>query len=106
MEIIATILFTEVIIMHLKRDGKPVYRDDSIPSTSDIGYKDQNSSIHILEALTELYHVWPEPLVRLRLQEMLSLIRDKMVSKKGYLILFFNRTGHRFLSGILPKLLY
>src|ERR1019366_7172218 len=42
---------------HLQRDGTPVMRDASIPSTSDIGYKDQNSSIHILEALTELYHV-------------------------------------------------
>jgi mannobiose 2-epimerase len=74
---------------HLQRDGTPVMRDASIPSTSDIGYKDQNSSIHILEALTELYHVWPDPLVRERLQEMLYLIRDKLVTKKGYLILFF-----------------
>ena len=75
--------------MHLKRDGTPVVRDAAIPSTSDIGYKDQNSSIHILEALTELYQVWPDSLVRERLQEMLFLIRDKLVSKKGYLILFF-----------------
>jgi mannobiose 2-epimerase len=74
---------------HLKRDGTPVVRDRGFPSTSDVGYKDQNSSIHILEALTELYGVWPEPLVRLRLQEMLYLIRDKLVSPKGYLILFF-----------------
>jgi cellobiose epimerase len=74
---------------HLKRDGTPVVRDENIPSTSDVGYKDQNSSIHILEALTELYHVWPQSLVRLRLQEMLYLIRDKLVTKQGYLILFF-----------------
>ncbi len=74
---------------YLTREGKPVQRDSNTPSTSDLGYKDQNSSIHILEALTELYRVWPQPLVRLRLQEMLSLIRDKMVSKQGYLRLFF-----------------
>jgi mannobiose 2-epimerase len=74
---------------YLTREGKPILRDDNMPSTSDVGYKDQNSSIHILEALTELYRVWPKPLVRLRLQEMLSLIRDKMISKKGYLVLFF-----------------
>ncbi|MEO6289319.1 MAG: AGE family epimerase/isomerase [Ginsengibacter sp.] len=74
---------------HLKRDGTHVIRDADIPSTSDIGYKDQNSSIHLLEALTELYHVWPDDLVRQRLQEMLYLVRDKLTSKKGYLILFF-----------------
>lgn len=73
---------------HLQRDGTPVKRDNSVPSTSDLGYKDQNSSIHILEALTELYSVWPDDLVRQRLQEMLFLIRDTITTKKGYLILF------------------
>ena len=58
---------------HLQRDGTPVQRTANIPGTSDLGYKDQNSSIHILEALTELYHVWPDPLVKTRLQEMLAL---------------------------------
>jgi mannobiose 2-epimerase len=74
---------------HLKRDGTKIIRDASIPSTSDLGYKDQNSSIHLLEAFTELYAVWPDKLVRARLQEMLYLIRDKITNKKGYLNLFF-----------------
>ncbi len=74
---------------HLQRDGTPVKRTASVPSTSDMGYKDQNSSIHLLEAFTELYHIWPDPLVRERLQEMLLLIRDKIVTQKGYLQLFF-----------------
>jgi mannobiose 2-epimerase len=74
---------------HLKRDGTPVIRDETIPSNSDMGYKDQNSSIHLLEAFTELYGVWPDELVRQRLQEMLYLIRDKITTKKGYLTLFF-----------------
>ena len=73
---------------HLQRDGTPVKRAASVSSTSDLGYKDQNSSIHLLEALTELYGVWPDPLVRERLQEMLLLIRDKITSPKGYLVLF------------------
>src|SRR5215203_6003016 len=72
----------------LKMDGTPVERDGSVPSTSNIGYKDQNSSIHLLEALTELYRVWPDPLVRERLQEMLFLIRDQIVTPEGYLVLF------------------
>ncbi len=74
---------------YLQRDGTPVKRTDSIPSTSDIGYKDQNSSIHLLEAITELYHVWPDPLVRERLKEMLLLIRNTIVTQKGYLQLYF-----------------
>jgi mannobiose 2-epimerase len=76
---------------HLERDGTPVIRDQLIPSDSDIGYKDQNSSIHLLEAFTELYTVWPDALVRQRLQEMLYLIRDRLTTKKGYLTLFFKR---------------
>ncbi len=73
---------------HLKRDGTPVQRSSNEPSTSDRGYKDQNSSIHLLEALTELYQVWPGPLVRERLNEMLLLIRDTIVTPRGYLTLF------------------
>jgi mannobiose 2-epimerase len=44
----------------------------------------------MLEALTELYHVWKDPLVRTRLQELLELIRDTQVAHKGYLQLFFH----------------
>lgn len=74
---------------HLNRDGTPIKRDPSVPSTSDLGYKDQNSSIHLLEALTELYGIWPDKLVKQRLQEMLYLIRDKITTQKGNLTLFF-----------------
>jgi mannobiose 2-epimerase len=74
---------------HLQRDGTPVKRGADVKSTSDLGYKDQNSSIHILEALTELYQVWKDTLVKERLQEMLTLIRETIVTPKGYLQLFF-----------------
>ncbi len=73
---------------HLDASGKPIIRPENTPSTSDLGYKDQNSSIHLLEALTELYQVWPDPLVRERLEEMLLLIRDTIVTDRGYLTLF------------------
>jgi mannobiose 2-epimerase len=73
---------------HLERDGTPIKRAASTPSTSDLGYKDQNSSIHILEALTELYSVWHDPLLKERLTEMLLLVRDTIVTEKGYLQLF------------------
>lgn len=74
---------------HLQRDGTPIRRSASTPSTSDLGYKDQNSSIHLLEAFTELYSVWKDELLRSRLQEMLLLVRDVMFTPRGYLQLFF-----------------
>ena len=73
---------------HLSFQGKPIQRGPNVPSTSDLGYKDQNSSIHLLEAFTELYTVWPDALVKTRLGEMLELIRDKITSSKGSLTLF------------------
>jgi mannobiose 2-epimerase len=73
---------------HLQMDGTPIKRDASVASTSDLGYKDQNSSIHLLEAFTELYGVWKDPLLRERLQEMLLLVRDQITTPKGSLTLF------------------
>ncbi|MEJ7644518.1 MAG: AGE family epimerase/isomerase [Chryseolinea sp.] len=73
---------------HLRRDGTAIVRDENVMSTAQTGYKDQNSSIHLLEAFTELYTVWPDPLVRERLHEMLLLIRDTITTPKGYLTLF------------------
>jgi mannobiose 2-epimerase len=75
---------------HMTSSGEVIVRNSSVPSHAETGYKDQNSSIHLLEALTELYQVWPDSLVRERLQEMLFLIRDTITSEKGYLILFFS----------------
>ena len=65
---------------------------DGIPVKEGVGRtppKDQNSSIHLLEAFTELYHVWPDERVGERLAEMLELIRDTMVQDRSYLQLFF-----------------
>lgn len=68
---------------HLERDGTPMragFRGDPP--------KDQNSSIHLLEAFAELYQVWPDPLLRRRTEEMLSIIRDRIRVEPGYLTLF------------------
>ncbi len=75
---------------HLNRNGTPVQRQSGTPSTAETGFKDQNSSIHLLEAFTELYQVWPDDLLRIRLNEMLVLIRDTIVTPKGYLTLFLH----------------
>jgi mannobiose 2-epimerase len=74
---------------HMQMDGTPVKRTAAISSLAETGYKDQNSSIHLLEAFTELYYVWPDPLLATRLKEMLLLIRDTITTTKGNLVLFF-----------------
>lgn len=74
---------------HLDREGNHVVRTIHTKSMAETGYKDQNSSIHLLEAFTELYQVWPDPLVKARLSEMLVLVRDTIITDRGYLSLFF-----------------
>ena len=54
-------------------------------------YKDYNSSIHLLEAFTELYKLWPDPLLNERLEEMFLLLLNTFVTEKGYLQLHFQR---------------
>ncbi len=74
---------------HMEREGMPIERSEKNPSTSDVGYKDQNSSIHLLEAFTELYKVSPNPLLKERLTELFLLIRDTIINKDHYMNLFF-----------------
>lgn len=68
---------------YMERDGTPL--ENGYVGTPP---KDQNSSIHLLEAFTELYKVWPDPVVRARLEEMLYLIRDVIRVEPGTLTLF------------------
>jgi mannobiose 2-epimerase len=78
----------------IMRNGKPFDRSSEYKTIAsdgnELGFKDQNSSIHLLEAFTELYHVWKDPLVQTRLQGLLELIRDTQVAPQGYLQLFFH----------------
>jgi len=74
-------------------DGKPFDRSSQYKTMAsdgnELGFKDQNSSIHLLEAYTELYKVWKDPQLRRQLSGLLTLIRDTMVAQRGYLQLFF-----------------
>ena len=78
----------------LTREGKPFDSSSEYKTIAgdknELGFKDQNSSIHLLEAYTELYNVWKSPLLRTQLERLLVLIRDTMVSKEGSLRLFFH----------------
>ncbi|NQU88420.1 MAG: AGE family epimerase/isomerase [Mariniphaga sp.] len=62
-----------------------------VPVLGRMSQKDQNTSIHVLEAFTELYKAWPDELMRTRLQEMYDLISKTIVTEKGYLTLFLTR---------------
>ena len=77
----------------LTREGTPFDRTSEYTTIADdgneLGFKDQNSSIHLLEAYTELYRVWKDDRLRERLSGILTLIRDTMVGPEGYLRLFF-----------------
>jgi mannobiose 2-epimerase len=79
----------------LTREGEPFDAASTYKSVAsdrcELGFKDQNSSIHLLEAYTELYHVWKDDMLKKRLLSLLQLIRDTMVTEKGYLQLFFER---------------
>jgi len=77
----------------LSREGKPfdknsIYKTTAVDS-KEVGFKDQNSSIHLMEAYTELYKVFRDPVLYEKLRSLLVIIRDKMVTKEGYLQLFF-----------------
>jgi mannobiose 2-epimerase len=78
----------------LTREGQPFDRHSEYQTIAsdgnELGFKDQNSSIHLLEAYTELYHVWKDPGLYTQLKSILELIRDVMVTNKGYLQLFFH----------------
>jgi mannobiose 2-epimerase len=76
----------------MARDGS--WLGTPIPAADGRGlsaWKDQNSSIHLLEAFTELIRVWPDSLLRRRLGELLATIRDTITTGRGNLIQFMAR---------------
>jgi mannobiose 2-epimerase len=79
---------------NIAADGKPATSgSNSVGARGN--QKSMNTSIHILEALTGLYQVWPDPQVKARVQEMLDLCRDKIYSEPGYLTQFLTEDWQR-----------
>jgi mannobiose 2-epimerase len=52
--------------------------------------KSMNNHLHILEAYTNLYRIWPNPIVSGRLRELIILFGSKMLSPAGHFDLFFD----------------
>jgi mannobiose 2-epimerase len=78
----------------LARDGTPVAPHAPNGQIEEgpigpVGYKSMNAHIHLLEALTELYRVWPDPTLRARLEEALAIVRDKICVEPGAMNLYF-----------------
>ena len=79
---------------YLYQDGTPIPRSVleegyDAGDKAHVGLKDYNSSIHILEAFTELHHVWPDEKLRDRLMEMYMIVSDTMYDQRGFLKLHF-----------------
>ncbi|HMP17441.1 MAG TPA: AGE family epimerase/isomerase, partial [Gemmatales bacterium] len=55
----------------IRDTGEPIY-------VGPIGCKTYNTHLHILEAYTELYRIWPDALVKERLLELIHIITAKM----------------------------
>ena len=55
-----------------------------------IGCKDANTNSDLLKAFADLYRIWPDPLVRQRLEEVLGIVRDRLVVAPGLMHMFAN----------------
>ncbi len=92
----------------LQRDGTPArpgQTGEADPGDLALtGLKEFNSSLHILEALTELYSVWPDERLRSRLSEMYVLFRDTFIDPHGYLKLYFYPDWTRVPPDIMDSL--
>jgi len=83
----------------IRRDGTPILsweQDAPIARRLDrlgvyYGFKSMNAHIHLLEALTELSRVDEREIVRERLREVFSLVRDRIAVEPGALNLYLTR---------------
>jgi cellobiose epimerase len=78
----------------LNLDGSPAPEGASVVGAG-ANQKSMNTSIHVLEALTGLYKIWPDPALKVRLQEMYDLTLNKIYTEPGYLTMFFKADWSR-----------
>ncbi|HEY1725745.1 MAG TPA: AGE family epimerase/isomerase [Steroidobacteraceae bacterium] len=55
-----------------------------------IGCKDANTNSDLLKGFVDLYRVWPDPLLRQRLEELLCIVRDRLVVVPGLMHMYAN----------------
>ncbi len=63
--------------------------------------KSMNTHLHLMEAYTNLYRVWPDPQLRQALQELLAVIRERIAEPHSHhFFLFFDDEWHPRSSAI------
>jgi mannobiose 2-epimerase len=73
------------------RDWKPLPKS-TMAYGIDGGVKTMNTHLHLLEAFTTLYRVYPEPKTKAALQELMDIFYDHILDPdKAYCRLFFER---------------
>lgn len=79
-----------------RRDGAPILSRDQAPAPgaardaigTPIGYKDANTTSDLLKGLADLYRLWPDSALRKRVEELLAILRDRLVVAPGVLHMF------------------
>jgi cellobiose epimerase len=78
-----------------REDGTPILSSNGLPAGvladpigTPIGFKDANTIPDLLKALADLFRVWPDPLLRTRLEEMQCIVRDRLVVAPGVLHMY------------------
>ncbi|HEY4155788.1 MAG TPA: AGE family epimerase/isomerase [Puia sp.] len=70
--------------------------DKRLSPKDDNAVKTTNTHLHLIEAYANLYEVWPDPLLRVRIRELLALFQEKILNKNNYhLELFFDAEWNR-----------
>ncbi|NTS43633.1 AGE family epimerase/isomerase [Flavisolibacter sp. BT320] len=52
--------------------------------------KSMNTHLHVLEAFTNLYRIWPDEDLKERIEELVTLFLDRIMGEDNHLILFFS----------------
>jgi mannose/cellobiose epimerase-like protein (N-acyl-D-glucosamine 2-epimerase family) len=73
-----------------RQDGALILTSEGLPPGvladpigTPIGFKDANTTSDLLKAFADLFRLWPDPLLRTRLEEMLCIVRDRLVVAPG-----------------------
>jgi mannobiose 2-epimerase len=66
-------------------------KDKRLSAKDDNALKTMNTHLHIIEAYANLYELWPDPLLRIRILELLTLFQEKILDKESHhMQLFFD----------------
>ena len=81
-----------------QRDGTPILSPEQAPKLGEtrdhigtpIGFKDANTTADLLKAFADLYRVWPDSLLKERLEEVMHIVRDRFVVAPGVMHMYLH----------------